>query len=261
MSFPQPSANAYAADGSKFFRIRTPLSSPGDIYESSQSGHAFALGPESDLANINMAYFDDQAPTFMQLTSISPLRTFVGRVDARLDAKFSPAQRPGKLLFWANDIYDPAFRPRGFDANLGDSIQFVPPIFDLIEYFEPVSSLVPAREDKSYLFQEYPFTTRTFFLVIPYYGRKYGFIQFVNRNATDPTTFGISGVNYAITQNGPPNPYHIETVIRAPAAVVTNAQVTSIVTATNAGMFDALVFSLTNVGPAPLRILMSDNPG
>jgi hypothetical protein len=71
-------------------------------------------------------------------------------------------------------------------------------------------------------------------------------------------TLGIIGVNYAITQDDTLNPYHQETVIRAPAAVAAGAQVTKIVTAGTLGMFDALVFTLTDNGPAPLRVIVSD---
>ena len=74
MSYPQPSADQYAIKGYQFFRLNTLLTSPGDIYQSQQSGHAFAIGPESDISNVNVAYFDDQVPNFMAQTVISPQR-------------------------------------------------------------------------------------------------------------------------------------------------------------------------------------------
>ena len=97
MSYPQPDSNQYAIKGYQFFRLNTLLTSPGDIYESAQSGHSIAIGPESDLANINVAYFDDQVETFMQRTTISPLRAFVGRIDARNDAVTAPVERRARL--------------------------------------------------------------------------------------------------------------------------------------------------------------------
>lgn len=258
MSYPQPNADQYMLSGSGFFRLNTLLSSPGDIYESPQSAHALCLGPQSDIANVNIAYFDPNVPGFMNFTAIAPRRAFIGQVYARNDAKYAPAQRPGRILFWSDDIFDPNFRPRSFVA-LTDTIEFLAPRLDVMEYFSP-QELGPCRTDRSFVFQDYPVGLGggTFFLVLPYYGRKYAYIEFTNRNTVTANTLGIIGVNYAITQDDTPNPYTQETVIRAPAAVAPGAQITKIVTAGTAGMFDALVFTFTDNGPAPLRVIVSD---
>ena len=266
MTYPQPDANQYAIKGYQFFRLNTLLTSPGDIYQSQQSGHAFAVGPESDIANVNIAYFDDQIPNFMAQTVISPQRAFTGRIDSRNDSRFAPAARPGVILFWANDLYDPNYLPNALPARfnaLTDAIQFVAPRLDVIEYFKPQDSLGPARENKEFVFQNYPVTLGKFYLVVPYYGRKYCYIEFTNRDQVTANTFGIVGVNYAITQDVflGLTPYHQERTLLAPAAVAANGQVQKILTASVDGMFDALVFNFTGAGPAPLRIIMSDNGG
>lgn len=257
MSFPQPSADGYMVGKYGFFRLNTLLSCPGDIYESTQGGHVFCVGPESDIANINLAYFDSQVPTFVGTTTISPTRSFVGEVLARNESNYAPSQRPGRILYWADDIYDPNFRPRGFGVN--DTIEFVAPRLDVVQYFTPLSSVVPPRIDKSFVFQDFPGGPATVYLVVPYYGRKYCYINFTNRNTTSPNTFGIIGVNYAITQDNSVNPYHQETILRVAAPVAPNGgAVTRIIKSGTDGMFDALVFSTTDAGPAPLRIVMSD---
>lgn len=262
MSYPQPNADQYAIKGYRFFRLNTLLTSPGDIYESAQSGHGIAVGPESDLANINVAYFDDQVDTFMQRTTISPLRAFVGRIDARNDTVYTPAGRQAKILFWSADIYDPNYRPiatpAAFNAT-NDKIAFVAPRLDVIEYFKPIASLTPGREDKEFTFQNYPVVLGRFYLVLPYYGRKYAFCELTNRDQVTPNTVGIVGVNYAITQDDSTTPYHQESTILAPTAVAANGKVTRIIRAATDGMFDALVISLTGSGPAPLRVVMSDS--
>ncbi len=264
MSFPQPDANAYELGGYGFFRLNTLIASPGDIYESEQSTHALAIGPQSDIANVNVAYQDNEVPTNMNFTTIGPKRAFVGQIYALNQAGlYEPAQRPGRLLFWIDDIFDPNFRPRAFvpTGPNADKIEFLAPRLDVLEYFAPPQSLGPERVDRSFVFQDYvvPTGTGTFYFVIPYYGRKYAYINFTNRNSTEANTFGIIGVNYAITQNDSGNPYHQETVIRAPLSVAANGgTVTVKVTAGSQGMFDALVFSVNNVGPAPLRVIVSD---
>ncbi len=258
MSYPQPQADDYATNNYGAFRLNTPLSSPGDIYESPQGAHAFCVGPMSDVANINLMYFDDQAPNFQQFATISPTRSLVGLINSRNEARYSPAQRPGRILCWADDIYDPSFRPRAF-ASTTDSIEFVPPQLDMIQYFAPLPSLVTPRSDKSFVFQNYKVGAGgRDYIVVPYYGRKYAYIQFTNRAPLTSNSFGIIGVNYSITQNDSPNPYSQETALRVPAGVAANASVTLVVTAQNQGMFDALIFSVTDAGPAPLRVVMSD---
>lgn len=259
MSYPQPNADAYALGGAGFFRLNTLLSSPGDIYESEQGSAGLALGPDSDIANVNVAYYDPQfAGNFMQFATISPQRSLVGTVAARNDAQYAPSGRPGRIMFWIDDIYDPSFRPRSFNSGT-DSIQFVAPRLDVIEYFSPQASLVTPRNDKSFVFQNY-IVSGTLFIVVPYYGRKYCYVNFTNRNTVLPNTFGILGVNYCITQDNTLNPYHQESTIRAPAAVAAGGSVSLVVRAANQGMFDALVFSVNEAGPAPLRIIMSDVP-
>ena len=261
MSYPQPKSADYVSNAFEFFRLNTLLSSPGDIYESESSGLALAVGPNSDIADVMVAYFDPEfGPTFLNTVMLGPQRSFVGRVDANLNSTYSPSQRLARILIWSGNLYDPNFRPRAFSTDNHDVIQFIDPVLDVVEYLQTVPSLVPQRADKEFQFQNYPFNGggATFYLVVPYYGRKLASIVFTNRNATTPNTFGISGVNYAITDDSSPNPYHQETVIHTPAAVAVNGQVVVNVTATGTGMFDALVFSFNNPGPAPLRIVVSD---
>jgi hypothetical protein len=217
----------------------------------------------SDLANVNVAYFDDQVPTFMNFTTISPGRAFIGRLDARNESTYSPAGRPGVIMFWSDDIYDPNYRPVVRPAAFNpatDAIQFVPPLMDVIEYFTPPGPLAPQREDRMFEFQNYPVVLQRFYLVLPYYGRKYASVNFTNKDALLPNTFGIVGLNYAITQDDQPNAYHQETTIVAPTAVAAGASLNKQITSAVDGTFDALVFNLTLAGPAPLRVTMSDIP-
>jgi hypothetical protein len=257
MSFPQPSSEAYTTASGQFFRLNTPLACPGDMYESLVSGLGMALGPQSDIANVNIAYWDGQVPNFMQFAQINQDRAFVGRLDANNDSTFTPANRPGRVLIWPGDLYDPNYRPRAFGGT--DTIQFATPVLDVIQYFGGQPSLTPGRVDKTYLFQNYVITG-TLYIVIPYYGRKYCYVNFTNREAIASNTFGIMGVNFAITNDQTPSQaYHQETVIRAAAAVLPGAAVTQRITAGSNGMFDVLVFSVTSAGPAPLKIVVSDD--
>lgn len=259
MSYPQPDPQVAITNGYQYFRLNTPLSSPGDIYESAQGAHALAVGPDSDIANIKVVYLDQGVTqTAMNIATISPRRALVGLTLAQNDATYAPAQRTGRLLFYADDIYDPSFRPRAFTSD--DAIDFAAPVLDVIEYFDPLGSLGPARPDKTWFYQNYIVPSgHLLYLVVPFYGRRYAYINFTNRNNVTANTFGITAVNYAITDDATPNPYHQETTIRAAASVAVNGSVTQIIRASTTGVFDALIFSLTNSGPAPLRIVTSDD--
>lgn len=253
----QPSTNDYAINKYGFFPLDTPLASPGDIFESEQAGYAFVVGPESDVARVNMAYFDDQlAATKMRFETVSSSRSLTGPVFARNDAKYSPSNRPGRILFWSADIYDPNFRPSGFEDP--DEIQFIAPRLEILTYFYQPTNLTPWRNDKEFNFQNYVDAGGTLYIVVPYYGRKYCYVNFTNRNTVQSNTFGILGVNYAITDDSGSNPYHQETVLLEPAAISSGDSVTKIIRASTNGMFDALVFSVDDAGPAPLRIAVSD---
>lgn len=263
MSYPQPDSNSAVIQGQDFFRLNTKLSSPGDIYESEQSSHVACLGPESDLANVVVQYYDDQVPTFLQQATISQRRPFAGRMNARNDTRYSPTGVTGcvkgRVMFWPADLYDPNFKPSTFNAGVGDQMEFIVPQLDVIQYFQQIDT-VPDRIDRQYLFQNYR-ATGTNFIVVPFYGRKLAYAQFTNRTPASSANFGIIGVNYAITDDATasPPPYHQETTLQAVTGVATNASITKIVSATANGEFDALVFSVQTSGPAILHITTSDN--
>lgn len=265
MSYPQPDADQYAVKGYQYFRLNTPLSSPGDLYQSAQSGHALAIGPDSDIANVNVAYFDDQVPTFLQQTTISPFRAFEGRVDARNDARYTPSGRPAKILFWPADLYDPSYVPLKpfatgvqFDPTQ-DAITFITPQLDVIEYFKPQPSLTAGRRDKDYIFADILAAARWTYLVLPYYGRRYFHLRMGGLFGTSlPLTFGIYGLLYFNSFNS------IETQLLAPVA--TPISVSQIYTAQANGTYDAIVLSFLNTFGATrynavIRITVSDTVG
>lgn len=265
--YPQPSSDAYAINGYKYFRLNTLLSSPGDIYESAQGGFAFALGPDSDISKVDVAYFDDQAPNYMNMTSIGPGRSFVGRIDARNEVTYQPGGRPGRILFWSDDLYDPAFRPAGFNPNQ-NLITFVQPRLDVIEYFQDPPTLVPARNDKTYQFQS-PLTGisgNAGYLMIPYWGRRYAFIEITNKQGFD-TDFGVFGVNFALksgTIDAPASSFTQVTPLLTVAPVATGVQVIKKVTSLADGMFDMLMLQFNTIGPdfhpvvGPVKVMVSD---
>lgn len=267
MSYPQPSADGYALNGYQFFRLNTLLSSPGDIYESTQSSQAFALGPDSDISRVNVAYYDDQAinpsnpalATFMNQATVAPSRSFLGRIDAQNQETYSPSKRPARILIWSDDIWDPSYVPSaaaGYAA--GDHVLPITPRLDVLQYFQAQPGLNPRRSDKQYDFTFYEGDSKATWIVIPAYGRKYGYVSCLNKNLALAYTFRVIGVTYSLTGVA------TETVIHS-GALALNASVTVSDFLGNApspsGSFDALVISITSDGGAsPCRVYLSDEP-
>jgi len=262
MTYPQPNADAYATGGYGFFRLSTRLSSPGDIYESPQGAHAFAIGPDSDISKVDIAYFDDQVPMFLNQLSVGPGRSFAGSVAARNDASYAPVNRPGRTLMWSDDLFNSQFRPPGFDAN-DDTYNIIVPQLDVIQYFSDLPGVVPARNDKSYLIQNVSAALGghpTYFM-IPYYGRRYGMIGITNR-AADPLNWGIFGVNFAISPAGAGALDQI-TPIRALGPLASTVNEVTKVSPLVHGVFDYLLLQIERIGdkptfPAPIKVVVSD---
>ncbi len=259
MAYPQPSSDDYAVGGSGFFRLLTTLTSPGDIYESEQSGHALALGPLSDVANVNVAYFDAQVPTFVNQTQVGPPRSFVGAINKLTDF-YAPAQRPGRILLWPSDLYDPTFIPQDFDPN-NASLTFITPVLDVIQYFSPQSSLVPQRNDKTFRFPALDVTgVGEQFLVIPYWGRKYACCRIFNQNSGTFAEWIVKGITYY------PNASNkaMETPIDSATNIPAGEQHTTLVRAGVHGMFDALLIIIAPDSEvfeaAPFEVIVSDTP-
>jgi hypothetical protein len=276
MSYPQPNSNRYAINGYQFFRLNTLLSSPGDIYESEQSGLALCLGPESDVSKVACAYYDDQVPTFINSTIVDPNRSFVGRLDARNDSRYQPSNRPGRILFWSADLYDPSYVP---SASLGftltDAVQRIAPRLDVLQYFQAPASLVTRRADKEYRFEDYTLANGSTWIIFPSYGRKYCSVVCTNNNTktdgSEDFIFRVIGLNYAAPKaSGAPTTQ--ETVIYSGPLAVNDSKVVNNVlgagTATNAAMFDAVMVCIrqyptlldTDTNRVPLRVYFSDEP-
>lgn len=261
MSYPQPLSDLALIEGFNFFRLNSELVSPGDIFESTQSSYAICVGPDSDIANYGCAYFDTQAPDNVQLLTFSPQRGFSGLIPA-LAGQYAPSGRPGKTLFWSNDLFDPAYVPSA-GIGAGGSIERVQPIFDVIQYFTEEPSITPQRTDKVFFYQQIPIdivSAGTSYVIIPFYGRKSASIRFANAG-NGSLAFGVLGVTYYAVTLGKA----IETVIHASALVAAGAQVFVPVTFAANGAFDAIVCSVGlltggtyTAGDFPLTITVSD---
>lgn len=255
-TFFQPNFDQAVLSGADFVRMTQLAATTGDIYESTQSCHALAVGPTSDFANYRVAYFDtQQSPTFLNQLAIGPGRPFIGRLDARNVQKYQPANRPGRILIYPIDLWDEEFTPTGFNP-VQDKLIFETPVIDVFQYFTPK---VPAsiRYDKTYEYDQLPFGLDDVYVCVPFYGRKYGLVQF--QNATDQIIeITVSGLNFNMTEDGP-----LLKAISGPTNIAVGAVAVIPITSQANGMFDYIQVQLNPAagptGNSPLRITVSDS--
>lgn len=284
MAYPQPDATKYAIKGYEYFRLNTLLASAGDIYESEQSALAFALGPDSDIANVGINYFDEQVPNALNQVFISKNRSFVGRIDANAEnGTYQPSGRPARIFIWPNDRWNPLF----VLGDVGDTQILETPQLDVIQYFQPQpSGIVPGRNDKIWFYQTIatPGGDNYAYVIVPYYGRRYAKVMFENLNvaeAFDVKAFGVELQQQQVAGGGGAGDVAITTPLVASAPysnVTTPVQIIvkngasptapTMSTQADGGMFDLLAIGVRSHGGGGaavqnfcLKIVTSDNVG
>lgn len=262
MTFPQLSSIAPLIGGQQFFRLKTQLENAGDIYESEVGALGFAMGPDSDLSNVLVSYFDPKTPGGVGQLLLSPDRNFAGRIDAHPGAAYIESDtRRGRILISTNDIYSPEWRPRDFDADVWN---IIPPTLDVMQYFTGLPSVIPPRSDRTFRFEFYEVAAGgRSFLAIPSYGRKSGTIQVYNSDGGASVAFGVLAVRFVLSKTG--GLYDaIEGVIHTPAALAQFAALTVPFDSTADGLWDYLILQIGEIanpyngGAFPIVVTLSD---
>jgi hypothetical protein len=170
--------------GQEFFRLKQELQSAGDIFEIDESTKAIYIGPQSDVSEIRVAYFDPSAPSGMQTTIVSPNGPLIGRVDSLNAQVVASTGLAGRMLVTAADFIDPNYeRPVG-NVNLKPSRTYlIRPIIDLICALKPLPDIPDIRADKTYRFPSVPIdgdaADESTDIIIPLYGRRLTTVWFV----------------------------------------------------------------------------------
>lgn len=212
---PQNTSSDAVLQSQTFWRLKTPLEWPGGvpngriasagIFESESSSLAICLGPDSDIANVQVTYLDPTIPAPNVRTAIiSPDRSLVGRIDARLDIAYpSSGGRKGRILFSSKDVLPlPSWKPNNF--GVGDVLNFQRPVLDVIQYLNSPPSLIAQRSDRIFRFQYFqpPTGGHTSWMLLPAYGRKSGYFSFQNRSGVMVTVV-VYGVRLSPSQHVP----------------------------------------------------------
>lgn len=260
-TYSQPNIDAAVRAGQDFVRISQVASGPGDIYETPQSGYAFAVGPLSDFENYNIAYWDRaQGTTKLSQIAVGPGAPFIGNVSASNNEQYLPSGRPGVSMFYPTDIWKSNYLPDGFDP-ITDRMLFERPMIDVIQYFTPRNTpSTAARVNKVYSYTFLPFGDIVY-IAIPFYGRRYASMLFRNNLGTG-IDVSITGINFMIIQDDQGGPLLKE--VLAPATIADGASSSKVVKADVDGMYDYLLFKYNATlggaaGDSPVRIVVSDS--
>lgn len=276
MTFPQPSSTNPVTHGQEYFRLTTELASAGDIYECETGALAFALGPNSDIATVLISYFDENMSTKVAQSVLSPDRSYIGRVDARMtDVYPAPGKRKARILLSVQDIYNPDFRPDdtvygGFPVPFDptkDSVTFVTPILDVIQYFQSAPSLIPQRSDRNFRFQYFPLPVGAggvTWIAIPGYGRKSGYFSISGGGGVGTIDMQLIGAKLAAS--GPSIPAGANQKQLAHAAMLGDDTERFVYKSSTDGLWDLFLIGLGSGGGSdydgrtfPVDIVLSDD--
>jgi hypothetical protein len=270
-------------NGQEFFRLFQALESGGDIYEINTSTKALCVGPQSDLANFNVNFFDKQAPDNIDEVNLAVGNPVIGRVDALLATEYPTASGlPALILITARDLVDNTFFPSTFRpfVNPQDPADFVAarpkPRIDVFSYLSPPEGFAPLRDDRQYF---YPFVAAAglmgdAYYLLPYYGRRYGHLNFTNlSDANEPDityTLTVVGINLSAgKQDVSGQVPGGEKAAETPLGTLVVAEGTTsdlVITAEKDGLFDLISIRMsTNIGlqdlNSSMRFTVSDKVG
>lgn len=175
--------------GQEYFRLKQVVQSPGDIYELNESTRAVYIGPDSDIAEARITYYNPSEPLGLETADISVNGPFVGRVDALLSTLVPSTSQPARILVSPVDIVNNAYVRPGTSVGVGPNPlrRFnVPAQIDLICALKTLPSIPETRADKTFRFPNVPYgagnpavSPQATDLVIPIYGRRMITCQFV----------------------------------------------------------------------------------
>jgi hypothetical protein len=172
--------------GQEFYRLKQAVQSPGDIYELDLSSRSIYIGPDSDISEVQVQYYDPAAlPTQIQNATFAVNGPFVARLDSLLATTVPTTGQPGRLLISPVDLVDNAYTPPTPVANK----QFnIPAMIDVIVALKSLSSIPGVRADRTFRYPNTPWYTGNVTagpagnngstnLIIPIYGRRMVSVQ------------------------------------------------------------------------------------
>ncbi len=203
MSFPQPRSSISVLEGQEFFRLHTELQSNGDIYEIDTSVKGMVIGPNSDIQNVRIYYYDLQAPNQIGTALISVNDPFVTRMNALMANDYPGLGAKARVLVTSDDIIPhvgQTFIVSATEPNNTYDLQvWHRPWIDLMSYHRDPPATPATRAENQWqetvvIVGRAPASTGVSWYFFPHYRRKYFHARFFSNVLTDTYTYNIYGV-------------------------------------------------------------------
>lgn len=160
----------------EYWRLKQIVKSPGDIYEVDESALAIYIGPDSDIAEARIIYFNPDEPTGMESAVVSVNGPFVGRIDSLPITKVPSTGQPARILVSPVDIVDNNYSP----PSLAQRKFNIPALIDLVVAVKRLPDIPSVRADRTLRFPGVPYNTLgsppsndgSTDLIVPIYGRR-----------------------------------------------------------------------------------------
>lgn len=203
MSYPQPKSSKSVLEGQEFFRLHTEFESNGDIYELDTSVKAIVIGPNSDIQNARVYYYDVQDLNSISEALISVDDPFVTRMNALMAQEYPGLGATARVLVTSDDIVPHLpgqyFAVDADNPHEDDIIVWQPPWLDLLCYHRDPPGLPASRSERQWQIGmrivgrglESEGVSWYFF---PHYRRKYFHARLIDRNAGVGYTYTVYGV-------------------------------------------------------------------
>ena len=182
----QKDANQAVLRGQEYFRIKQAIQSPGDIFEIDQSTKAIYIGPDSDIAEARITYYDPDVPGGLATADVSVNGPFVGRIDSLLATKVPGTNQTARILAAPVDLVDNAYR-RPLTGPFANFREYnVPAQLDLMCALNTLPDIPSVRADRTLRFPNTPYEISApsgsggTDLIIPIYGRRMISVQVVS---------------------------------------------------------------------------------
>lgn len=181
--------------GEEFFRLKREILTPGDIFEMDQAARAIYIGPQSDIAEVQVVYANPDEPLGLESAIVAVNGPLVGRVDALMAQKVSSTGQPSRILISPVDIVKSDYvRPTNAVGGPPKRTSNVPVLIDVMCALKTLPAIPEVRADKTFRFPQVPFEAPagaaandgSTDLVLPIYGRRMISVQIVS----------ASGVSY-----------------------------------------------------------------
>ncbi len=164
--------------GQDHFRLKEVVQSFGSNYEIQESAQSIFLGPDSDISEVEIQYYNPAAPLSLMTARVSPGAPFVGRIDSLGGTKVSSTQDPATILVYPIDVVNNQYVRPTPDAPGPSRRSNVNAIIDLIFANQKLPVIPAQRADKTHRFLAVPFEyvngnpDGSTDIVIPMYGRR-----------------------------------------------------------------------------------------